>query len=423
MSEAKVLLIGGGGREHAIAWALRRSARVGELVCAPGNGGIASLARCVPADTGDLDAMVQVAVREAPALTVIGPEVPLALGLADALRQRGLRVFGPTQAAAQLESSKAFSKRFMQRHTIPTARYAVCESLEEAQASLELFSGPVVVKADGLHAGKGVLICADRAEGEAAIAGLFNGTLLGEVDSIVLEEFLEGEELSFLIMSDGRHVAPLLPARDHKRIGEGNTGPNTGGMGVYTDDGMLPTEMGEWIVRHIAQPTIDGMAAEDMPFTGILFIGLMMTARGPVVLEYNTRFGDPETQAILPRLDSDLYEAFEACVDGRLSNTEFRWKPGASVCVVAASGGYPGAYKTGLPIRGLPQTAAMPDVEIFHAGTVLIDGEYKTAGGRVLGVSATGVTLEEALQRAYAAMSGIQFEGLYFRRDIARTGA
>ncbi len=427
MSKAKVLLIGGGGREHAIAWALRRSPRVDELVCAPGNGGIASLARCVPVDTGDLQAMVQVVVREAPELTFIGPEIPLALGLVDALRERGLRVFGPTQAAAQLESSKAFAKRFMQRHTIPTAQYAVCETMEEAQASLALFSGPVVVKADGLHAGKGVLICADRAEAEVAIAGLFSGGLLGRAEtSSVLEEFLEGEELSLLVMSDGRHAAPLLPARDHKRIGEGDTGLNTGGMGVYTDDAMLPAEMGEWIARHIVQPTIDGMAAEGMPFTGILFLGLMMTARGPVVLEYNTRFGDPETQAILPRLDSDLYEAFEACVDGRLSDTEFRWKPGASVCVVAASGGYPEAYKTGLPIHGLqevPLGSTMTDVEVFHAGTVLVDGEYKTAGGRVLSVSATGATLEQALYRAYAAMSGIRFEGLYYRRDIARSRA
>jgi len=234
---------------------------------------------------------------------------------------------------------------------------------------------------------------------------------------VVLEEFLEGEELSFLVMSDGRHVAPLAPAQDHKRIGEGDLGPNTGGMGVCSSDGLLPEGMGEWIVRHIAQPTIDGMAAEGTPFVGVLFLGLMMTARGPVVLEYNTRFGDPETQAILMRLDSDLYEAFEACVEGRLSDTEFRWRPGASVCVVAASGGYPGAYRTGCLVTGLAE-ASGEGVEVFHAGTVLDGGEYRTAGGRVLGVSALGGTLGGALERAYAAMGRIYFDGMYYRRDI-----
>ena len=421
MSGAKVLLIGGGGREHALALALRRSARVGELVCAPGNGGIASLARCVPVDAGDLDAMVQVAVKEDPEMTVIGPEVPLALGIVDALQQRGLRVFGPTRTASALESSKAFSKRFMQRHTIPTANYAVCGSVREAQAALELFSGGVVVKADGLHAGKGVLLCATRAEAEAAIAGLFSGKLLGSPEtSVVLEEKLEGEELSLLVMSDGRHVAPLAPARDHKRIGEGDTGLNTGGMGVYSTDAMLPESMRDWIVHHIAQPTIDGMAAEATPFVGVLFLGLMMTARGPMVLEYNTRFGDPETQAILPRLESDLYEALEACVEGRLSDTEFRWRAGASACVVAASGGYPGKYSVGRVIRGLAAAEATAGVEVYHAGTVLVDGEYRTAGGRVLGVSAAGATLESALELAYGALARIQFDGMYYRRDIGR---
>ena len=421
MSGAKILLIGGGGREHALAWALRRSPRVGEIVCAPGNGGIAAVARCVPVDTNDLDGMVQVAVAEAPEMTIIGPEVPLSLGIVDALQRRGLRVFGPTQAAAELEASKAFSKRFMQRHTIPTANYAVCNSMDEAQAALELFSDGIVVKADGLHAGKGVLICPTRAEAQAALAGLFNGTLLGHVESsVVLEELLEGEELSFLVMSDGKHVAPLPPAQDHKRIGEGDVGLNTGGMGVYSSDTMLPSGMQEWILHHIARPTIDGMAAEETPFVGVLFIGLMMTARGPMVLEYNTRFGDPETQAILMRLGSDLYEAFEACIDGRLSDTEFRWSPGASACVVAASGGYPGPYKVGLPISGLDQAAATPGVEVFHAGTAFIGGEHRTAGGRVLGVTAAAATLEEALALAYTATGKLSFDGMYYRRDIGQ---
>ncbi len=420
MHKAKVLLIGGGGREHALAWSLRRSPHVGELVCAPGNGGIASIARCIPVDTGDLDSLVQLAAREAPDLTVIGPEVPLALGLVDALQQRGLRVFGPTRAAAELESSKAFSKRFMQRHNIPTASYAVCTSPAEAHTALDLFPGAVVVKANGLHAGKGVLLCSTRAEAEAALAGLFSGKLLGSPEtSIVLEERLEGEELSFLVMSDGKHVAPLAPAQDHKRIGEGDLGANTGGMGAYSTDAMLPDSMRDWILHRIAQPTIDGMAAEATPFVGILFLGLMMTARGPMVLEYNTRFGDPETQAILLRLESDLYEALDACVEGRLSDTEFRWRPGASVCVVAASAGYPGKYSTGQPIHGLPEAAAIPGVEIFHAGTALVDCETRTAGGRVLGAAASAATLAGALELAYAALEKITFDGIYYRRDIA----
>ena len=418
---AKVLLIGGGGREHALAWVLGRSARVGEVVCAPGNGGIAAIARCVPVDVTDVDAMVQLAVREQPELVVVGPEAPLALGLVDALQQRGIRAFGPTQAAAQLEASKAFAKRFMQRHTIPTASYAVCGSRAEAAASLELFPGAVVVKADGLHAGKGVLLCADRAEAEAAIAGLFSGALLGvAVESVVLEEMLEGEELSFFVMSDGRHAAPFVPAQDHKRIGEGDTGLNTGGMGAYSADGMLPAAMQEWILHHIAQPTIDGMAAEATPFVGVLFVGLMMTARGPMVLEYNTRFGDPETQAILMRLESDLYEAMDACVDGRLSDTAFRWRPGASACVVAAAEGYPGAYRTGAEVTGL---ASLPptfskDIALFHAGTALVEGAVRTTGGRVLSVAAAAPTLAEALAKAYAGMEQVYFEGMRYRRDI-----
>jgi phosphoribosylamine--glycine ligase len=439
----KVLVIGGGGREHAIAWALGHSARVREVVVAPGNGGIAgaqtgagsrtattrAATRCVAVDVTDVEAMVQLAVAEAPELTVIGPEVPLALGVVDALQRRGLRVFGPTQAAAELETSKAFAKRFMQRHSIPTAQYAVCGSKAEALASLDLFASAVatggtsavVVKADGLHAGKGVLLCTDRAEAEAAITGLFSGELLGKPETqVVLEELLEGDELSFLIMSDGRHVAPLLPAQDHKRIGEGDTGLNTGGMGVYTADTMLAAPMQEWIVRHIAQPTIDGMAAEGTPFVGVLFIGLMMTARGPMVLEYNTRFGDPETQAILVRLESDLCEAFDACVDGRLSDTEFRGTPGASACVIAASGGYPGAYRTGLPMEGLENVGA--EAVVFHAGTTLEGGVYRTGGGRVLGVTAAAETLEQALAKAYAGMSAVHFEGMYYRRDIGHRG-
>jgi phosphoribosylamine--glycine ligase len=415
----KVLILGSGGREHALAWAVARSPRVSEVVCAPGNGGIAQSARCVPVNLKDVSAMVRLAEAEQPGLIIVGPELPLSLGIVDALEERGLRVFGPTRAAAMLESSKGFAKRFLQRHNIPTANYAVCATAEELEKALDVFHPPIVVKADGLAAGKGVLICDSRATALEAAQGLFTGALLGEAErQVVIEEFLTGDELSFLCLSDGRHVAPLVPAQDHKRIGEGDTGPNTGGMGVYTTDDLLDPAMSEWILRHIAEPTVRGMAAEDTPFKGVLYVGLMMTARGPQVLEFNARFGDPETQAILVRLESDLVDALEACIDGRLNETQMRWTPGASACVVASSAGYPGAYKTGLAITGLGAAAQVPGVEIFHAGSAHVGPQLLTAGGRVLGVTAAGDALEEALARAYQAIAEIQFEGIYFRRDI-----
>jgi phosphoribosylamine---glycine ligase len=415
----KILVIGAGGREHAVIWALRKSPRVSEIVCAPGNGGISSIARCVPVVQKDLNDLLRVVSEEAPALTIVGPELPLSLGFVDELRRRGLSVFGPTQAAAMLETSKAFAKRFMQRHNIPTANYAVCASQQEALEALDLFHLPVVIKADGLASGKGVLICETKPEAEQAIAGFFSGKLLGSVETtVVIEEFLAGEELSYLMLSDGKHVAPLVPAQDHKRLGEGDTGPNTGGMGVYSTDAMIDAQMREWIMNHIAQPTIDGMAAEDTPFTGVLYIGLMMTARGPMVLEYNARFGDPETQAIMVRLESDLLDAIEASIEGRLSETEFRWKPGASASVIAASNGYPGSYTNGYKITGLDEVAKIPGVTVFHAGTSIVDGSFLTNGGRVLAVTATGDTLEAALKLAYEGIEKIKFEGMVYRRDI-----
>lgn len=415
----KVLILGSGGREHALAWAVARSPRVTEVVCAPGNGGIGLVARCVPVNLKDVDAMVRLVEAEQPGLTVVGPELPLSLGIVDVLQQRGFRVFGPTQGAAMLETSKGFAKRFLQRHTIPTAKYAVCATAAELEKAVDAFHLPIVVKADGLAAGKGVLICTTRDEALEAAHGLFTGTLLGEAErQVVIEEFLEGDEISFLCLSDGKHVTPLLPAQDHKRIGEGDTGLNTGGMGVYTTDELLDPAMREWIIRHIAEPTIRGMAEEDTPFVGVLYIGLMMTARGPEVLEFNARFGDPETQAILPRLKSDLVEALEACIDGRLSDTELRWAPGASACVVASSAGYPGSYKTGLPIGGLGAAAQVDGVEVFHAGSAQVGQQLVTAGGRVLGVTAAAATLEESLALAYEALAKIDFEGMYYRRDI-----
>jgi len=337
----------------------------------------------------------------------------------DALRERGLRVFGPTREAAMLESSKGFAKRFLQRHNIPTAAYAVCTSAAELEKAIEFFHPPIVVKADGLAAGKGVIICQSRRTAVEAAQGLFTGALLGAAEQqVVIEEFLDGEEISFLCLSDGTHVAPLAPAQDHKRIGEGDTGPNTGGMGAYSTGEMIEPGMSEWILHHIAEPTVRGMAAEETPFSGVLYCGLMMTARGPQVLEFNARFGDPEAQVILPRLESDLVEALEACIDGRLADTELRWTAGASACVVASSSGYPGSYQTGFPIAGLSAASRVPGVQVFHSGSSLVGGLLLTAGGRVLGVSAIAESLEEALARAYEAMAEIHFDGMYYRRDI-----
>jgi phosphoribosylamine---glycine ligase len=417
----KVLIFGSGGREHALAWAVRRSPRVTEVVCAPGNGGMAQIARCVPAEMKDLQSMVRVARAERPDLTIVGPELPLSLGIVDALEAEGLRVFGPTRETAMLESSKAFAKQFMKRHKIPTAAYAVCASAAEVEKSVDLFHPPIVVKADGLAAGKGVILCDSRATAIEAAHGLFNGALLGVTEhQVVIEEFLRGEELSFMCLADGTHVVPLAPAQDHKRIGEGDTGPNTGGMGVYSTDAMLEPAMREWILHHIAQPTVTAMAEEGTPFKGVLYCGLMMTPRGPEVLEFNARFGDPETQAILLRLESDLVDAIEACIDGRLAETELRWRPGASACVVASSSGYPGSYKTGFPIVGLGAASIVPEVQVFHSGTAQLGSQIVTNGGRVLGVSALGETLGQALERAYKAMAEIEFEGIYYRSDIGR---
>jgi phosphoribosylamine--glycine ligase len=417
----KVLVIGGGGREHALVWSITRSPRVSEVVCAPGNAGIAQLARCVPASLRDVDDLLRVTAAESPDLVVVGPELPLSLGLVDELQRRSIPVFGPTRKATLLESSKAFAKRFMQRHQVPTAAYAVATSEHQAMQSIDLFHLPVVIKADGLASGKGVILCQTRREATEAISGMLGGKLLGSVQSsIVIEEFLTGEEISFLTLTDGKHVVPLAPAQDHKRIGEGDKGPNTGGMGAYSTDGMVDFQMRDWILHHIAEPAVNGMAAEDDPFVGVLYIGLMMTARGPMVLEFNARFGDPETQAILARLDSDLVAVLEACVEGRLSETELQWKPGASACVIAASAGYPGSYVTGRSITGLEEAARVPGVEIFHSGTGLVDGHYVTEGGRVLGVTAAAATLPQSLSLVYEALGRIEFEGMYYRRDIGR---
>ena len=415
----KVLVLGGGGREHALVWKLKQSPRVTELFCAPGNAGIAQEATCLPCDLNRLDSIVETTLKAAPDLVVVGPEVPLMLGTVDELRRRGIPVFGPTQAAAQLESSKAFSKAFMTRHRIPTALYVQVHQPSEIKAALANFSAPIVVKADGLAAGKGVVIAATKEEAAQVATAMLQGSLGEAGKHVLFEEHLVGEEISFLLISDGERVAPLVAAQDHKRIGDGDTGPNTGGMGAYSISGLVDDNMRDWLVRHVAQPVIDGMAAEGMPYTGILYAGLMMTARGPMVLEFNCRFGDPETQPILMRLESDLVEAFEASIEGRISDGVFHWSPDPSVCVVLAAGGYPGAVEKDKEIFGLEEAAAMAGVKVFHAGTALKDGKIVTAGGRVLGVTARATSLEAAVARAYEAIGHIRFDGMQYRKDIA----
>ena len=416
----KVLVIGGGGREHALVWALRRSPQVTEVLCAPGNGGIAQLARCIPVHLDNLHEMVNIVAIEQPALTVVGPELPLSLGLVDELAKRGFRVFGPTQDAAQLETSKAFAKEFMQRHDIPTASYALCTTLEEVREELRRFSVPVVVKASGLAAGKGVIICNTHLEAEEAAAQMFSGVLLGSAETeVVLEEFLTGEELSFFALSDGTHAIEIASAQDHKRVGEGDTGPNTGGMGAYSTDGLATAAMRQWLLRNVAQKVVDGMRSEGCPFKGILFCGIMMTPRGPMVLEFNVRFGDPETEAILLRLETDIVDLFNASIDGTANQLSIQMRPGASVCVIAASGGYPGKYVSGKPIDGLSSAGIRSeDVVVFHSGTAIKEGRIITAGGRVLAISAVAAGLQTALDIAYLELAKISFEGMQFRRDI-----
>src|ERR1700733_8742647 len=416
----KVLVLGSGGREHALVWKLRQSSRISQLYCAPGNGGIAAEAECLPVDVKSVDSLLALGASLKPDLTVVGPELPLSIGIVDEFTRRGWPIFGPTKAAAQLEASKSFAKEFLQRHNIPTAAYAICDSVDEVKDALTHFSAPLVVKADGLAAGKGVVIAASKEEAASAAAEMLSGQMVGEAGArVVLEECLVGDELSFLVLSDGERVAPLVAAQDHKRVGDGDTGPNTGGMGAYSTAEIVDDTMRDWLGNHIAKPVVAGMKAEGAEYKGVLYCGLMMTARGPMVLEFNCRFGDPETQPILMRLESDLVDALEASIAGRVSEGDFKWSEDASVCVVMSSGGYPGRFEAGKKIAGLDAAGAIGGVKVFHAGTVRQDGEVCTAGGRVLGVSARAPELETAVERAYEACGKISFDGAHYRRDIA----
>ncbi len=411
----RVLVVGGGGREHALAWKLAQSPRLTELIVAPGNAGTA--AWNVPVDAADSAGLVRLAQARRAELVLIGPEAPLAAGLADALRAAGVRVFGPTQAAAQIEASKVFAKAFMLRHGLPTARYAAFTDFHEAIGHLLSVPYPVVIKASGLAAGKGVIVpdCADDAE--AALRQIMLHREFGAAgDAVVIEERLEGEEVSLLAFTDGVTVRAMPPAQDHKRLLDGDHGPNTGGMGAYAPAPCAPPEMAQTLVETVLQPAVDGLRAEGRPFVGVLYAGLMLTAQGPRLLEYNARFGDPETQVLLPLLETDLLEVAAACAEGRLADVAVRWRPGAAAGVVLAAPGYPGAYPQGLPITGLE--TPLTDAVVFHAGTRLSEAGPVTAGGRVLAVTGWGPTLRAAVDRAYAGAERIQFAGAQYRRDI-----
>ncbi len=418
----KILVIGGGGREHALVWRLGQSSGVEKIWCAPGNGGIASEAECVVLGIGDLAGHVALAERVKPDLTVVGPELPLVSGLVDAFTQRKWAVVGPDKNAAQLEGSKIFAKEFLQRHNIPTAEmYGAHDSAGGAYGALCAVNWPVVIKADGLCAGKGVYVAPDPDAATDFIERVMEKNELGEGGKrVMLEEALEGEELSYILLTDGEHYAPLVATRDHKRAFDNNEGPNTGGMGAYSCDELLPADLQRTIETTIVAPTMKGLAADGIRYQGFLYVGLMLTKSGPKVLEFNCRLGDPETQAILARVDFDLAEVLADAAAGNLRPEKLKWKTGASACVVLASGGYPGQFEVGKEIRGLAEAGQVADVKVLHAGTKRAGESILTCGGRVLGVTATGSTLNAALQKAYEGVGKIQFDGMHYRRDIGR---
>lgn len=415
-----VLVIGGGGREHALVAKLKESPSVNKIWCAPGNGGIASEAECFPVDAGDVAALVALAERLSPDLTVVGPELPLVNGIADEFAARNWAVVGPSRSAARLEGSKIFTKEFLLRHGIPTAKmHGAFTLLSEAKAALETVSWPLVIKADGLCAGKGVFVAPDRTSALEFIERVLEKGELGEGGKrILLEDALAGDELSFIILTDGKHYAPMVPTRDHKRVFDGNQGPNTGGMGAFSSDDLLPSELRDIIISKIVEPTLEGLAADGVPYRGFLYFGLMLTAEGPQVLEFNCRLGDPETQAIVARMDFDLGKLLQNAAHGRLDPEVLKWKSGASACVVLTAGGYPGKFETGIQIDGLTGVGNNTGVDMFHAGTRIHAGEIVTNGGRVLGMTAAGPTLQEALRKIYRAIERIKFEGMHYRRDI-----
>ena len=419
----KVLVIGGGGREHALVWKLIASPSVEKVWCAPGNAGIAQDTECVSVDVNDVAAMVALGERLRPDLTVIGPEVPLVNGVGDAFRAKGLPIIGPSKAAAQLEGSKVFAKEFLLRHKIPTAElYGAYDSPGDAYAALCAVDWPVVIKADGLCAGKGVFVAPDP---DSATEFIERAMEKGEFGpggkKILLEEALDGDELSFIVLTDGKSYAPLVPTRDHKRVNDGNNGPNTGGMGAYSTDDLLPEDLRLKVLREIVEPTLEGLTSDAIEYQGFLYIGLMLTKSGPKVLEFNCRLGDPETQAIMARVDFDLGQALQEVAQQQLAPASLAWKRGASACIVISSGGYPGTFESGKVIHGLTDINPENGVKVLHAGTRANDqGQIVTAGGRVLGVTASGPDLDATLDSAYKAVRQISFDGMHYRTDIGR---
>jgi phosphoribosylamine--glycine ligase len=416
----KVLVIGGGGREHALVWKLKQSPRVEKIWCAPGNGGIEAEAECLSADPANVPTLIALAERLSPDLTVVGPELPLVNGVGDAFRSRGWPIVAPSQRAAQLEGSKVFAKEFLRRQGIPTAHmHGVFDTSHEAVAALSALNWPVVIKADGLCAGKGVFVAQDAASAEDFIHRAMDTNELGVGGKrLLLEEALEGPELSFIVLTDGQRYAPLVPTRDHKRVFDSDQGPNTGGMGAYSTDELLPPKLRREILESVVEPTLQGLASEGIFYQGFLYIGLMLTASGPKVLEFNCRLGDPETQAIVARMDFDLAQVLSELASGILEPARLKWKPGASVCVVMASGGYPGKFVTGKRIDGLTDAERVNGVRVFHAGTARKGDSIVTSGGRVLGVTAAADSVERALATVYEAAAKIHFDGAHYRKDI-----
>ncbi len=416
----KILVIGSGGREHALVWKLKQSPRVKHIWCAPGNGGISQDAECVAADVKDVAALADLAAHLGADLTVVGPELPLVLGIVDEFEKRGLRIVGPTKAAAQLEGSKVFAKEFLGRHGIPSALlYGIYSTPGDAYSALCAVDWPVVIKADGLAAGKGVLVAPTPDDATAFIDRVMERREFGDSgDRVILEEALEGQELSYIVLTDGEQIIPMAPTRDHKRVFDGDQGPNTGGMGAYSAPNLLSPSLERTIRETIVEPAIRGMAKEGQPYKGFLYFGLMLTAESPKVLEFNCRMGDPETQPIVLRMDFDLAEALMAVAEGNLEGIQTKWKAEASICVVLASGGYPGSFETGKPIQGLDKVDR--GIAVFHAGTKREGGSYYTSGGRVLGVSGAGRTLDDAARLTYDNISRLSFDGMHFRRDIGR---
>ncbi len=417
----KVLVVGGGGREHTIIWKLAQSSRITKLFCAPGNGGISKLAECVPIKAVDIEKMVSFAKQENIDLVMVAPDDPLALGMVDAMEAAGIRAFGPVKAAAILEGSKAFSKDLMYKYNIPTAGYKVFTNSDEAIAYLKAGKIPVVVKADGLALGKGVIIAQTVQEAIDAVNSIMNDKVFGEAGSkVVIEEFIEGPEVSILAFTDGKTIIPMVSSQDHKRAFDHDMGPNTGGMGTFSPSPLYTAELDEYCMKNIFLPTVDAMNKEGRTFKGVIYFGLMLTKDGPKVLEYNARFGDPETQVVLPRLKTDLLEIFEAIIDERLDSINIEWDDNAAVCVVAASGGYPGKYQTGIEIKGIEAAQQNDQTIVFHAGTSIKDGTFFTAGGRVLGVTAIAKSMQQAIDKAYQGIEKISFDGMHYRKDIGR---